>query len=109
MKRCCTCKKEKEVTEFNKQTKNKDGLNRRCRNCLKVYRDANKDTILQKKKEYWLKNRERLTAYHREKYKLNAKQYQKQMKEYYSIEENRKKKILWKAHERAKATGFDFS
>lgn len=37
MKVCITCKKEKELTEFNKNAKKPDGLQQCCRECTKEY------------------------------------------------------------------------
>jgi len=55
MKRCCTCKQLKIVTEFHKNSSVKDGLNAQCKNCNKIvkkkYRKNNKAKI----KDYNLK------------------------------------------------------
>ncbi len=36
MKKCCTCKIEKEFDNFNKNRKNKDGYNKQCRECASM-------------------------------------------------------------------------
>jgi hypothetical protein len=37
MKKCSKCKIKKELTEFNKNCKRKDGYNTICRDCMKIY------------------------------------------------------------------------
>jgi len=77
MKKCVKCKTEKELTEFSKHKKNKDGFRYACKSCekeynkvnkeyRKEYRQANKDKINEYKKEYLQANRERLNEYHKE-------------------------------------------
>ena len=40
MKKCCSCKKSKPKTEFNKNKTNKDGIQTKCRECSKrMYRE----------------------------------------------------------------------
>ena len=38
MKRCCRCKTNKHLSEFNKSRSNKDGFDSRCRNCQNAKR-----------------------------------------------------------------------
>jgi len=38
MKKCGMCNTQKETTEYNKQTKTKDGLQHYCRRCCKYYK-----------------------------------------------------------------------
>lgn len=40
MKTCSTCKQEKDLVEFTKRSKSKDGLHCRCKACTKVSNDA---------------------------------------------------------------------
>lgn len=40
MKRCCKCKKEKEIGEFNKNKTRKDGYNTICRECSNAHSRA---------------------------------------------------------------------
>ena len=96
---CFICSLSKPVSDFNKQSRAKDGLQSRCKSCFEKYRserkqktkeynDAyrvlnleklkkskaeykfkNKEIIRQKNKEYNEKNKERRNAYHRGKIK----------------------------------------
>ena len=46
VKICCKCKDEKEISEFNKNKQNKDGLHSYCKLCRKKLRDEiDKKTI----------------------------------------------------------------
>jgi hypothetical protein len=40
MKTCSKCKVEKDEAEFSKQTSNKDGLNYRCKSCMREYQQT---------------------------------------------------------------------
>ena len=40
MKTCSKCKKEKDETEFSKQARHKDGLDYRCKSCVREYRQT---------------------------------------------------------------------
>ena len=40
---CVRCKESKPLTEFSKDRRNKDGLNKYCRACKKFYNDAQKE------------------------------------------------------------------
>ncbi|HET6915206.1 MAG TPA: hypothetical protein VFH56_03870 [Acidimicrobiales bacterium] len=43
-KRCCTCGESKSITEFSKRARSKDGLQARCRQCFKLWHQANKES-----------------------------------------------------------------
>lgn len=96
---CFTCSLLKPCSDFNKQSRSKDGLQSRCKSCFVKYRCErkektkeynksyrainleklkkskaeykllNKETIKEKNKEYNKKNKERRNAYHRERIK----------------------------------------
>jgi hypothetical protein len=70
MKICTKCKIEKEVNEFTKCNRNKNGLHHCCKECLKIYRDENKDNI----KKWRDENKDRL-KYLRLEYKQANKEY----------------------------------
>ena len=67
MKTCFTCKKEKDETEFSKLSRAKDGLNYRCKSCVREYQqtDAFKKYIkaYQQTDAYKEKHTERQKAY----------------------------------------------
>jgi len=59
-KKCCWCKKEKPVSEFNKNKRKKDGLDHRCRICKQAQKKQthlkNKERLFQKHTKYQLEN-----------------------------------------------------
>ncbi len=77
MKTCSKCKREKENTEFYKDTSRKDGLGHSCKPC---------DSL--RKKQHWLYNLDR--------YKENSKKYYLEHKE----ECNKKSKVYYEAHKK---------
>ena len=50
---CNKCGKAREISEFNKDTRTRDGLQRRCPPCDEAYNRANKLKIIAKGKGYW--------------------------------------------------------
>jgi hypothetical protein len=56
MKTCNTCKKEKPTSAFNKRAASKDGLNARCKACLRDYRAGRKQAIAETNAKYREKN-----------------------------------------------------
>ena len=94
MKKCSTCKIEKDISEFSKDNNRKDYLNINCKYCCKIlynkYREKNREKesernkrynnekrkidkamVKEYKKEYFQKNRELIAIKRREKYNLN--------------------------------------
>ena len=64
---CTKCKVEKEVTEFCKDVKGKDGLRANCKICCaeekKEYYKNNREKVLEKRKEYRKNNKEKILKY----------------------------------------------
>ena len=60
MKRCYKCGEEKALCEFCKSKSRKDGLDSRCRACVKAYRQANKEKITEKNKAYYEANKDKI-------------------------------------------------
>lgn len=52
MKTCRKCEIEKELTEFYKDKTRSDGLQYNCKNCVKIYRDNNKEERNKKQRIY---------------------------------------------------------
>lgn len=90
MKKCSSCKEEKNITCFGKAKRNKDGLNGRCKDCIKIYQSNYRG-------EYYLKNKEKLDKKHKEYYLLNKDRLDKYYKSY--REQNKEQsKIYYKEH-----------
>jgi hypothetical protein len=91
MKKCSRCLEVKELTEFNKRSISKDGLQSKCKACSKIYRLENAEHLQQYKKLY----REAYPEYQKEYYKANYDRLKEYRKQYYhnnveAISEQRK-------------------
>jgi len=81
-KRCCKCKELKHVVNFGVLKKSPDGLRYDCKTCRTQYRENNKESINQKHKEWYAKNKvehlEKSKAYrnqHIDEINLQRKEY----------------------------------
>lgn len=72
MKKCSSCKIEKNVDYFNKCKTNKDGLHYCCKDCRKIERLKSKSQLSQKQKEYYEKNKNELLLKNRQ-YRIENK------------------------------------
>jgi hypothetical protein len=85
MKQCNKCKEEKEVSEFYKNSGNKDGYRSTCKRCDAIvkqeYHQKNKDIINEKSRSYHHKNkdiRNKISREYREKHKEHLRQLDKE-------------------------------
>lgn len=77
---CSKCKIEKEFIEFSKRKIEKDGLNRQCKECIKIYsrkydkqyRMDKADKIKEHSEKYRKKNRLKMFEYRKQYRKINA-------------------------------------
>jgi hypothetical protein len=97
MKVCSKCNEEKDISCFGKATRNKDGLNGQCKECVRIYQASyrreyytnNKKDLKCKHKEYYLSNKDKMDKYYklyREQNKDKSKIYHK---EYYLLNKNK--------------------
>lgn len=70
-KTCVKCEIKKDVSEFHKNKKSKDGLKSYCKTCRKEYSEKNKLKISQQRKEYRKQNKELINKKKRIYYKQN--------------------------------------
>lgn len=84
---CIKCRLEKNISDYNK-AKNKDGLNNKCKSCIKEYtleyNNKNKQTIYEKHKQYRHSNKEYFInrgKEYREKNKSRLLEYGKEYRE----------------------------
>ena len=90
MKKCTKCKVDKEITEFSKDKRRKDGLYSSCKLCNKEYhKEHNKEYYKKNKdkiKEYYKKNKDKINEnkkeYDKEYYKENKDKIIERQKEY---------------------------
>ena len=66
MKHCNPCNTSKSISEFSKSKTTKDGLQTRCKDCNKQYRQDNKESILEYQNQYDQDNKEDLLEYQRQ-------------------------------------------
>ena len=95
MKKCNKCNLEKNITSFCKNKSKKDGLDIYCRDCNKKYKKdysiKNKEKLSNKSKEYYNNNKETILERVRD-YTINNKEVKREyLKEYYN---NNKETIL---------------
>jgi hypothetical protein len=69
---CSKCKIEKDVCEFRKSSKMKNGLQSECKSCAKLRYELNREENLIKKKIYTEKNKEKKSEYDKQ-YRLKNK------------------------------------
>jgi len=77
MKRCTTCKELRELSEFHKDKRHKDGLEASCKLCAAEYQRRHYQAHKEQKKAYSLAHREE----RRESAKIRSQQYAKRTKE----------------------------
>lgn len=97
-KECSKCHGIKDVGEFSKDNRNKtDGLQSKCKQCEKQYRENNKkhikerhkqyykdnkESVKKRKKQYYEDNKEHIKEHSKQYYKENKEQYKKYSKQY---------------------------
>ena len=93
---CKKCEIEKELEQFHKDTRTKDGREGSCKDCKKKYQQENKERIKINKKIYLEKNRERLLLYKKEYKNSNPEKVIESNKKWYrslNIEQKENLKI----------------
>ena len=88
MKVCCTCKEGKSLDEFGNEKRSKDGKAHRCKMCKskksKIYRDANKDKISERKRVLWANRTEEQID--KEKLRKSTPEYRRKERDYKTTE-----------------------
>ena len=82
---CRKCKIEFNISNFNKKTKNKDGLQGECKICQKKYRDIN----INSRKEYSNDNKGKFLLYNNTYYFNNSEELN-QLNKLYRIKNKKK-------------------
>lgn len=81
-KKCCKCKEEKPLDEFNRRKRSPDGRQTYCRECHKDHYRANKERYLQQANEWTERNREKRYAASRRYKQRNPKKVSRWNREY---------------------------
>jgi hypothetical protein len=83
MKKCGKCKLIKNLREFHLSTKRKCGYSSYCKKCKKEYVINNSEKEKQRKKNWYMKNRELTIRRNRERLKNNPEKRKKYLRDYY--------------------------
>ena len=92
---CSKCKEWKEFSRFAKRGKCKDGTQKYqscCKECMKEYREANKEKISECGKGYYKANKEKINERKKEYRKANKEKISERKKEYYKTNKEKMKK-----------------
>lgn len=99
---CKKCKIEKELEQFHKDTRIKDGREGSCKDCKKKYQQENKEKIKENKSKYYIENKEKFKEYkknNKDKSKGYNKKYRDKnkdkIKSYKLTEEQKIKKKIY--------------
>jgi len=97
---CKKCEIEKELEQFHKDNRTKDGREGSCKECKKKYQQENKERIKENKSKYYLENKEKFKEYkkdNKEKFKEYNKKYRDKNKDkkYKLTEEQKLKKKVY--------------
>jgi len=106
MKRCCHCREYRDESEFGLNKSNKDGYQETCKKCRKEYRLKNSDKIKESKKIYYYKNRDKLlkiSKTYRNSNKGKVKEYQLKYK--YNIDKIQYDFLMKKANYKCEICG----
>jgi len=87
MKKCTKCGEEKELTEFSRDKRKKDGRRSSCKVCYKQYYQANRKQIIERQKQYNQANREQRIEYNKQYRQANREKIAEQKRQYH--QENR--------------------
>ena len=71
MKKCPVCGFEKGKNEFYKNRSSKDGLQRKCKGCIKQYYKTNKERIIEYSERYRRNNEEKIANKNKVYYEKN--------------------------------------
>jgi hypothetical protein len=82
---CSKCKKDKPFTDFNKSTASANGLQAKCRDCEKFYRQSNKEKIKDRNKKYNRSNKKEIKIKKQAYYLKNKKEISQKQKNYNQI------------------------
>lgn len=80
---CSKCKKELPLEKFSKNKCQKDGLCNQCKDCIKENYISDREKNRSKEKEYYLKNKDRISWYSKKRYQRDKEKIKQKRKDYY--------------------------
>jgi len=94
MKECTKCGETKDVSEYGKCNKLKDGLKGKCKECRRQYRQDNREHIAKKNKEYRQENREEILLRNKQYYEDNKDTINEKRRELYRDDEELRQHLI---------------
>ena len=91
-KECTKYGEVKAFAEFTKRKASKDGLCFYCKACLKEYRQANRESILEYQKQYSEDNKEAAAEYQKQHYQANKEAIAERKKQHYQANKEKRNK-----------------
>lgn len=73
-KKCSRCSEEKPLDMFSNDKSRKNGKQRTCKECVKKYREENKEKLIESSKKYYQLNKEKMIEKNKKYYQLNKEQ-----------------------------------
>lgn len=106
MKKCSTCREDKELSEFHKNKSRGDGLSQRCKHCareaVRKHYIKNREKVLEYKKNYFKENIDKIRERKKRYRKNNPDKISKQKREYMASNTETVKKIKLATRMRAR-------
>lgn len=93
-KLCRNCSTLRDICDFNKNAKSKDGLQAKCRPCEKSYKQKNKDRIAENNKLWYMKNMDKQKKSIRLWYEKNKEQSLSRSRNWYANNKDRHKEAM---------------
>jgi hypothetical protein len=101
MKNCSTCKVKKEVFEFHKNVRSKDGFCNRCKDCDKAYKRSDAVKLARRKRH--IKDKDKLNADRREYVRANRDRFNGYQKSYADKNRDKIRELNRKSYNSEKA------
>ena len=100
LRKCSTCKQDKPLNQFRKDSSRSDGLHKTCNECnaeiQRAWYQRNKTKAAKKAKAKYAANKEVINAKRRDKYKKNAVKYKAARKKYYLNNKDKIRETAWR-------------
>ena len=108
MKTCIKCGETKELTEFYKSKKNKDGYRGRCISCYRKHSICDKDKLKEYKKQYYLKNKVHLSEIQKKYEHENRDRINENHRKWVEKNPGRRKEICHKSYLKNKESYLEY-
>ena len=89
---CTKCNVKKDISEFGKHNKSKDGLNWWCKHCRKQYNKTHKEELKQNAKKYNDAHKEEIKKYNKQYKENHKKEIKEQQRQYNQTHKEERRK-----------------